>query len=233
MRQYGEVNLYHLLSVEPDCSLDELRSAYRQRARELHPDLAENKNGGHAMARVNDAWRILSDPDSRTAYDATIVVDLARSEAHTPQPAPQAQRSRRQAWVLGVQMQISRLSHLAGRSATQTLLVRSNRAPRSAYEALVELIVASLSEDTEARVRAGRAAGAAPLDLGVAATLIGLRTLADRIRRQASLGITIELEMTAELVDRMWDVLGHELSKPLTDALGGNPNVAQALRSKR
>ena len=194
------------------------------------------------MAELNDAWRILSDPDARLAYDRSLArvptperpsaAAASASVPFVPQPAPAAQRSRREAWVLGVQAQILRLSRLAGRSATQTLLVRSNRAPRATYEALVELIVASLTEDTEARVRAARAAGTAPLDLGVAATLVGLRTLADRIRRQSSLGITAELEMTAELVDRMWDVLAHELSKPLTDALGGNPHIANVLRTK-
>ena len=35
--------------------------------------------------------------------------------------------------------------------------------------------------------------------------------------------------MAAELLDRMWDVLAHELPSQLTASLGGNPHVAQAL----
>jgi hypothetical protein len=97
------------------------------------------------------------------------------------------------------------------------------------YDSLLSLIVDDLVVDTEARVRAARAAGAAPLDLGVAATLIGVRTMADRIRRQASLGVSTELLMTAELLDRMWDVLAHELPTVLEVALGSNPNVARTL----
>ena len=238
--QLPPVTLYDLLHVEPGCSLDQLRVAYRLRARELHPDLGSVDDGGLAMAKVNDAWRVLSDPVARRDYDAQFVVapgpaptenrTTASQAVRTPQPAPEANRTRRQAWVAGVQAQIYRLSRLAGRSATQTLLVRSTRAPRPVYEDLVEKIVAFLVKDTEARVRAARAAGAAPLDLGVAATLVGLRSMADSLRREATLGVTGELQMIAELVDRMWDVLAHELPHELTVALGGNPRLAATLR---
>ena len=54
--------------------------------------------------------------------------------------------------------------------------------------------------------------------------------MADSIRRQASLNVTRELLMQAELLDRMWDVLAHELPTPLTISLGGNPGVTKAVR---
>ena len=135
----------------------------------------------------------------------------------------------RRAWAAGVQAQMARLARQAGRSATQTLLIRSPRAPRSAYEAVVDDLVVQLSRDVESRVRAARAAGAAPLDLGVGATLVGIRTVADSMRRVAPLGVDTEMMMAAELLDRMWDVLAHELPVQLTASLGGNPHVAQLL----
>lgn len=237
---FVEGDLYAILGVERVCSLDELRSAYRRRAREFHPDVAAVADGGAAMAKVNAAWRVLSDPDQRDAYDRSLGsgIDL-RAEPVPPStqmrsPGFGAGRvSRRQAWVRGIQAQIIRLSRLAGRSAAQTLLLRSTRVSRATYETLVEQIVASLIDDTEARVRAARAAGAAPLDLGVAATLIGLRSLADQLRRQSTLGITHDMVMTAELIDRMWDILAHELPQQLTVALGGNPRVGQVLGRRR
>ncbi len=218
---------YDVLGVVPGSTVDQIRVAYRQRARELHPDVSRISDDGQSMARVNEAWRVLSDPESRRDYDQRALGGLVLPLS--PQPPPQASQSRRTAWVAGLQSQIGRLSRLAGRSATQALLVRSNRSPREVYEHAVDQIVRALLVDTEARVRAARAAGAAPLDLGVAATLIGLRTLGDSLRRESSLGITSELEMKAELVDRMWDILAHELTKQLTVALGGNPHVAHAL----
>jgi curved DNA-binding protein CbpA len=48
-----------------------VRAAYHELARLLHPDT----HGGAAnreMAFVNEAWRVLSDPGRRAAYDATL-----------------------------------------------------------------------------------------------------------------------------------------------------------------
>lgn len=221
--------LYDLLGVSTTCDLATLRSAYRARARELHPDVAAGTEA--AMIAVNDAWRVLSDPLRRAEYDQSLAT-LERPAHSVPQPPPAATGTRRQAWVAGVQAQVVRLSRLAGRSSVQTLLLRGPRAERAVYDAIVEEIVAGLARETEARVRAARAAGAAPLDLGVASTLVGIRALADAVRRQSSLGVSPELMMTAELLDRMWDVLAHELPITLTNALGGNPAVAKRIGTR-
>ncbi len=224
--------LYELFGVDADCSFEELRAAYRSLARTHHPDVAVLDHGATTMAEINAAWRVLSDTERRQDYDASVVIDTStRQTVPVPQPAPQTARSRRRAWAIGVQGQIARLSRLAGRSATQTLLIRQPRAPRATYDEIVSDIVIGLCEETESRVRAARAAGAAPLDLGVGATLVGIRTLGDRLRREASLGVTERSLMAAELLDRMWDVLAHELPSSLAMSLGGNPHIARSLTS--
>jgi curved DNA-binding protein CbpA len=219
---------YELLGVAPGCTFEELRSAYRRLARECHPDVAAVNGSQSTMADINEAWRVLSDGDRRQLYDQSVRL-LDTDPIIIPQPSPQTGRSRRLAWSASVQAQIVKVSRLAGRSATQTLLVRNPRAPRYEYERLVGALVKGLCEDTESRVRAARAAGVAPLDLAVGATLVGIRTLADRIRRDASVSMTSDVIMTAELLDRMWDILAHELSVQLTTALGGNPRVARVI----
>ena len=227
------MSLYDVLGVPPDCDEAELRAAYRTRAREVHPDTGMRPTHGtspdRAMAELNAAWTELSDPAARARYDQTLAELAATPEpVAVPQPSPQSNWSRRQAWVAGVQAQIIRLAGLAGRSATQTLLLRSARATRAEYEAIVTDVVAGLAIDTESRVRAARAAGAAPLDLGVAATLIGVRALADQLRRNPSHPNSV---LQADLLDRMWDILAHELPAPLELALGGNPHVARILHA--
>lgn len=237
MRHHGAVtttertSLYDVLAVSPTCTPDELRQAYRRRARQLHPDVTGRRDTGRRMAELNAAWKVLSDPEARLRYDEAL--RLPDPTPSTPQPPPQASAWRRRAWVAGIQSQIVHLSRMAGHAATQTLLIREPRAPRHDYDALVEVIVAGLLEDTEPRLRAARAAGAAPLDLGVAAVLLGIRTLADRTRRQATLGITTEALMTAELLDRMWDILAHEVPSTLAAGLGGNPHLARQLGARR
>ena len=62
------VDLYDVLGVDRSASADEVRTAYRQRARETHPDAGGDVGAFHA---VQAAWEVLGDPDRRRAYDRT------------------------------------------------------------------------------------------------------------------------------------------------------------------
>jgi len=61
---------YDLLGVSRQASADELKRAYRKRARELHPDA--NPDDPHAAEQfkgLSKAYAVLSDPDQRARYD--------------------------------------------------------------------------------------------------------------------------------------------------------------------
>lgn len=59
-------DLYEVLGVDRSASADDVRSAYRQRARETHPDA-----GGQPgeFQSVQAAWEVLGDPEQRRRYD--------------------------------------------------------------------------------------------------------------------------------------------------------------------
>lgn len=63
-------NLYAVLGVPSTATPEQLRDAYRELARRLHPDVAgTSKEDAIRMAEVNHAWSVLSDPVSRREYD--------------------------------------------------------------------------------------------------------------------------------------------------------------------
>jgi curved DNA-binding protein CbpA len=61
-------SLYTLLGVAPDASLNEIKRAYRNKAKTTHPD-----KGGDAVAfhELQRAFAVLSDPKTREQYDRT------------------------------------------------------------------------------------------------------------------------------------------------------------------
>lgn len=223
------VDYYAVLGVTAECTATELRDGYRVQARSVHPDVSAAPDAEARMGRVNEAWRVLSDPARRADYDR---VWTTKRPPPPPQPQPTASGDRRRAWAGFVGSQIHRLASQAGRSAAQTLLVRHPRTDRAHYDRIVDSLVVGIAAEPEARARAARAGGIAPLDLAVGGTLVGIRAVADTVRREASLGITTEVMIRAELLDRMWDVVAHELPVEVANSIGGNPHATRAIRGQ-
>jgi DnaJ domain len=70
---------YDVLGVAVTASADEVRAAYRQAARDHHPDAGGDPR---RMRDLNAAWHVLRDPVRRAAYDR----QLARPAAAGPPP---------------------------------------------------------------------------------------------------------------------------------------------------
>ncbi|EDR08435.1 uncharacterized protein LACBIDRAFT_159402, partial [Laccaria bicolor S238N-H82] len=66
-----DTELYDLLGVSPDASEDEIKKAYRKKAKEHHPDKNINDpEAGQKFQEIGAAYEILSDPQTRAAYDS-------------------------------------------------------------------------------------------------------------------------------------------------------------------
>ena len=84
-------DLYQLLGVARDASREQIAQAWRRRARAEHPDARPGQPGdeaGEAGARFRalaGAWRVLSDPGRRAAYDRALGGGQA---AGMPAPVP-------------------------------------------------------------------------------------------------------------------------------------------------
>ena len=60
---------YEILGVSEDASFEEIRAAFRERAREYHPDRNRSPDAVERMQEVNEAYEVLRDEQQRAAYD--------------------------------------------------------------------------------------------------------------------------------------------------------------------
>lgn len=61
---------YKILGVEPSASMKEIKQAYHELAKKLHPDLNENdKKSEEKLKKVNEAYAVLKDAAKRAEYD--------------------------------------------------------------------------------------------------------------------------------------------------------------------
>jgi molecular chaperone DnaJ len=60
---------YDVLGVERSASQRDIKKAYRDKARQYHPDVSDEPDAESRFKEINEAYQVLSDPEKRNAYD--------------------------------------------------------------------------------------------------------------------------------------------------------------------
>lgn len=97
------MNHYLLLGLQPDAEAGQIKTAYRRMAKRFHPDTNQGSEAAAELFRqLNEAYRVLTDPGLRTAYDAKLVAAeqaaqlRKRPQQKGSQAAAQTQQSPRE-----------------------------------------------------------------------------------------------------------------------------------------
>ncbi|OGO64918.1 MAG: hypothetical protein A2030_03770 [Chloroflexi bacterium RBG_19FT_COMBO_50_10] len=74
-------SFYDRLGLPRDATLDEIRHAYREMARRLHPDKNVKPGETELFISVQEAYEVLANPDQKNSYDSTLPPE---QQAHLP-----------------------------------------------------------------------------------------------------------------------------------------------------
>ena len=79
-------NYYLILGITEDASREDIRTAFRRRALELHPDRSGMERG--PFQEVQEAYSVLGDPARRRHYDRDRPRPAAKRPRWGPKPEP-------------------------------------------------------------------------------------------------------------------------------------------------
>jgi flagellar biosynthesis protein FlhG len=90
VKPLDELSHYDLLEVRPEASAEELERAYRIACATYAPEsvafysVYDDAEAQAIRERIEEAWRVLSDPDLRSGYDAALPADGPQVEMPLP-----------------------------------------------------------------------------------------------------------------------------------------------------
>lgn len=79
-------NYYKILGVERNASVQEIKLAYRKKAKLYHPDVNSSASAHDFFAVLNDAHQTLCDEKKRKHYDLKLDYEQFRVGTHTQKP---------------------------------------------------------------------------------------------------------------------------------------------------
>ena len=111
-----DLDYYQLLKLEQNCEQKEIAKAFKRESQLLHPDNSPEKlkdKATYIYTAINEAFRILKEPESRLSYDGLLSIGQIRAEdtalktgserssANDPSKAAQTEQAKKY-WLLAL-----------------------------------------------------------------------------------------------------------------------------------
>jgi curved DNA-binding protein CbpA len=80
------LNYYDILGVRTTANTDEIRKAFRSKAKLLHPDVNSEPNANEKFRQVNEAYEVLTDVKRRYLFDLQMESLLRKGKKRTVHP---------------------------------------------------------------------------------------------------------------------------------------------------
>jgi DnaJ-class molecular chaperone len=119
------MNYYKILEIEPTSSIEEIKKAYHRLSLKFHPDKTRNdKTLVHQFQQITEAYKTLSDEESRKKHDQNIYID-AQISSNTLVPSSSSNEM-----ILSQLLSLMQLNNSSATSvATITSLIQTKPAP--------------------------------------------------------------------------------------------------------
>jgi molecular chaperone DnaJ len=88
-------NHYETLNIEPNASQAQIKQAYRRLVKLFHPDVNQEATDREKIIRINAAYEVLGDTQSRQSYDRQLGYSFEKSNYNRQQRTQTAQQQYR------------------------------------------------------------------------------------------------------------------------------------------
>jgi len=80
------MNYYDVFDVSPTASHKEINIKHRELAKKYHPDISNSRDATEKMAKLNEAYEVLSDKAKRREYDIGLKRKQEQKQSSAPTP---------------------------------------------------------------------------------------------------------------------------------------------------
>lgn len=81
--QRQSMDYYEILGCDPNADIAEIKKCYQKLALKYHPDKDRTNETNDMYLKIDEAWKVLRDPEKRRIYDAEIYESKINEQSNT------------------------------------------------------------------------------------------------------------------------------------------------------